>query len=574
MSSIAAESPTQLADAALDGAAATYPSGVADAAPAGRTGFRQMTDAMLSLAIAVVLVRAFAVEGYMISTGSMAPTLPGFHKRVTCPDCRYEFAVGVADDEELAQTAEHHGEDAKGTSSPPPKSETAVCPNCGLGGIDLRNVSRNQGDQLLVYKNAYLFRDPRRWEVVVFRNPDRSVQAYVKRVVGLPGETVEVIDGDVWIDGKRIRKNLQEQRAVRIPVFDQQFAPQSGDGWQPRWVPEENGGWTLADGGFDIAQGSGAGSHSAQHWVAYRHWVREGGQHRTAVKIPPEIAAIDFSFPALYPLRYDAQRQELSHVGVLSDADRQRILPTFSEPAFGRLVNRLAEESHLSPIIDDYGYNRRRDTRRPVAVRDLMVAFTLSLKGGNGRFFTELTDGHRRFRFTLDVGTRDVSVGIAGKGSPISRARLKAEALTKPLLVEMSLFDRQLLVAVDGHRVFKPIELNAVPRDTPAPRKPVRFGASALDARVTELRLYRDIYYTKKGRETKWTVGKGEYFVLGDNSPISADSRVWPNCGVPRELLLGKPFLVHLPSRPGRLQLGKFEMNVRIPDFSRIRYIR
>jgi len=545
----------------------------AGSAPGGRSGFRQMTDAMLSLAIAVVLVRAFAVEGYMISTGSMAPTLPGFHKRAACPDCRYEFAVGVTDDDELSQTAEHHG-DAKGTAATPPDAETAVCPNCGRAGIDLRGVPRNQGDQLLVYKNAYLFRDPRRWEVVVFRNPDRPVQAYVKRVVGLPGETVEIIDGDVFIDGRRVRKDLREQRAVRIPVFDRRFSPPAGKGWQPRWVPDQSGGWSSTGDGFEIADANGRGSRSTVRWVTYRHWVRDGGQYRTAVKVPTQIAEVDFSFPALYPLRYDAQRRELWIVGALSNADRDRILPTFPDPAFRRLVHRLADESHLSPILDDYGYNRRRDTRRPVAVRDLMTAFTLELTGGNGRFFTEITDGHRRYRFQLDVGTRDVSVGVVGNKTPIAAARLKATAMTKPLLIEMSLFDRQLLLAVNGHPVFKPALLESLPKETPAPRRPVRFGAAGLNARVGELRLYRDIYYTEKGRGGKWSVADGEYFVLGDNSPISADSRVWPHSGVPRELLLGKPFLVHLPSRPGRLNLGKFEMNVRIPDFSRIRYIR
>ena len=175
---------------------------------------------------------------------------------------------------------------------------------------------------------------------------------------------------------------------------------------------------------------------------------------------------------------------------------------------------------------------------------------------------------------TLDVGTREISVAVVGKKSPIARARLKAESLLKPLLIEMSLFDRQVLVAINGHPVFQPVTLKSIPKGTPAPRRPVRFGASLLTARVENLKLFRDIYYTQKGSTNKFTVGEDEFFVLGDNSPISADSRVWPHSGVHRSLLLGKPFLVHLPSRPGRLNLGKFEMRVRIPDFSRIRYIR
>ncbi|MCA9019710.1 MAG: S26 family signal peptidase, partial [Planctomycetaceae bacterium] len=47
--------------------------------------FRLVLESVASLAIAVILFRTFAAEGYMISTGSMAPSLLGYHKQVTCP---------------------------------------------------------------------------------------------------------------------------------------------------------------------------------------------------------------------------------------------------------------------------------------------------------------------------------------------------------------------------------------------------------------------------------------------------------------------------------------------------------
>ena len=65
-----------------------------------------------------------------------------------------------------------------------------------------------------------------------------------------------------------------------------------------------------------------------------------------------------------------------------------------------------------------------------------------------------------------------------------------------------------------------------------------------------------------------------EYFALGDNSPVSVDSRCWESPGVPERSLIGKPFVVHLPSRPGRIALGGKVTYVRVPDFSRVRYIR
>jgi hypothetical protein len=65
-----------------------------------------------------------------------------------------------------------------------------------------------------------------------------------------------------------------------------------------------------------------------------------------------------------------------------------------------------------------------------------------------------------------------------------------------------------------------------------------------------------------------------EFFVMGDNSPVSHDSRRWDSPGVNRSLLIGKPFLVHLPSKPGKLRIGDREIHLRIPDFERIRFLR
>lgn len=56
------------------------------------------------------------------------------------------------------------------------------------------------GDRLLVNRLVFEFRAPRRWEPVIFRGPDGV--AYLKRVVGLPGETVAIQAGVVEINGK------------------------------------------------------------------------------------------------------------------------------------------------------------------------------------------------------------------------------------------------------------------------------------------------------------------------------------------------------------------------------------
>ncbi|MFQ5734686.1 MAG: signal peptidase I, partial [Planctomycetaceae bacterium] len=504
----------------------------ADAAPSTRRrdGIRQLIDALLTLAFAVILVRTFGVEGYMISTGSMAPTLPGFHKRVTCPACRYEFAVGISDGDDPPGSLVGDGADPNPTAAERP----AVCPNCGKHSIAVSALPRNQGDQLLVFKNAFGFRKPRRWEVVVFRNPSKPTQAYVKRAVGLPGETVSVKGGDVWINGRRARKNLAQQRAVRILVYDHNFEPRNDPSWKPRWLPDEETGWKRDGHGFAIGRDN-ASSRSKTSWVTYRHWIRGYGLHETTIDVPSDLT-LDFANPSLFPVKFDAETRRLRHQGVLSDDARDRIARVYADRRFRRLIHQLAERSHLAPVNDEYGYNRNRNGHQPVPVRDVMLACDVTFRGGIGKFFVELTDGASRYRLTIDVGTRDVLLYSDDGRQPLRRAKLKADVLAETLHVEMSLFDRQVLAAVNGHALFKPLAAPELPQGVSATRTPARFGATGLSARVDGLRTFRDIYYTQKGRGKEMRLSDEQYFVLGDNSPISADSRVWPEAAVDSRL--------------------------------------
>ncbi|MGE3315589.1 MAG: signal peptidase I, partial [Planctomycetaceae bacterium] len=172
-------------------------------------------EALVCLALAVMLFRTFEVEGYMISTGSMAPSLLGFHKRAVCPACGSLFAYGIpyelpshahlAEDDDTLRNGRATLARAGSSDHANEPRQLVCCPNCGLDAIDLADVPRNQGDQLLVNKSAYDFRSPDRWDVIVFRNPYRPSQAYVKRAIGLPGERVQIIDGDIYINGEICR---------------------------------------------------------------------------------------------------------------------------------------------------------------------------------------------------------------------------------------------------------------------------------------------------------------------------------------------------------------------------------
>ena len=134
--------------------------------------------------ILALTVRCFVVEAYQIPTGSMAPTLYGSHLNVTCPSCNATFVVGQRDNE-------NYGGDF-------------VCPACGrTGAMSASKVSERRGDRILVAKDLYLFSKPRRWDVFVFKSPQtgKQEQNFVKRIVGLPGEHVELRNGQVFVNG-------------------------------------------------------------------------------------------------------------------------------------------------------------------------------------------------------------------------------------------------------------------------------------------------------------------------------------------------------------------------------------
>ena len=623
---------------------------------------RQLCDALVVLAVAVILFRTFQVEGYMISTGSMAPSLFGYHKRVVCPTCGYLFAAGVSFDDSVAGTMHARaagplveaasrgrtGTAAEGSAStsdsaaaatdvadddqhprvefaesdesssaptstgsatprrlPAVGAELATCPNCGQARIDIGRVVRNQGDQLLVHKNAWLMRKPKRWEVVVFRNPQKPTEAYVKRVAGLPGERIRVRDGDVYADGRLCRKSLATRRAMRIPVYDLAFDPRDDALWQPRWQPEPaqlergRGVWQRTGNSFGFrprAAGDTEKETPEDHngelaWLRYRHWVRSGGTHRTLVTVPPEVDDAELSELNLFPAEYDSESRELTCEGALPVEWYNRLINQVESVRAADAVERLFDESHYGVISDSYGYNRPGDVRAH-RVRDVMIDLRVqfgstaavldeqNLSGSNreNMLVLRLRDGYTTADLQLHPYSGDVRLILDGdEAVPARMTQLPTATRNRPMQIEFSLFDRQIRAAVNGEELFAPWSAPAAEESVPVPRVPVEIGAAGVPLRIGSLQLYRDVYYTE-GRgvnavHEEYRLKTDEYFMLGDNSPVSSDSRSWPHGGVPAKLLLGKPFVVHLPSRPGRIHLGGRTLTVRIPDFSRIHYI-
>lgn len=583
---------------------------------------RQVVESLACLAVAVIVFRAFLLEGYIISTGSMAPALLGYHKQVVCPDCSFEFAYGVAFDQPVM-----------------PSSQLATCPNCGQGAIDLTNVPRNDGDQLLVNKYAYLFDDPDRWEVVVFLNPNNPNQAYVKRVVGLPGETVFVRDGDVYIDGQIQQKSMAEQRAIRIPVFDQNH-PATYSNWIPRWIMDPE--WSNKDSVFSFA-------------VEQSHNARLNSTSPFAQRTSGRVPAITdmswvkyFHWPRLSP-----------HTEEGSSVSSSSIRPGIITDYYGyNQSSRITDQYRINDLMLSTRLSFGQKTRSGDQDEDELIGTgTQGASSGRGEFVTRLSCRTSQILCRINADTKTLDLWIVGpKAEEIDQALsshskadftlpLKEEFFDEELLLELSSFDRRASVAVNGvelaalpldnefqnvpdgmwsgrpdddlskvtvaayatgsnlsaaenapalgsrgvhrsawatgveARQSESTSGQAVDRDSSDERlSPVAFGSRRGSVAVRSVTLYRDVHYTTENHrhatERPLTLGDDEFFFLGDNSPVSLDSRGWDDPVVPRRLLVGRPLVVHLPSHPGRIKIGSMVKYIRVPDFSKIRCIR
>ena len=74
-------------------------------------------------------------------------------------------------------------------------------------GASMENTLHN-GDNLIVDKLSYRFHDPERFDIIVFPFQFQDNTYYIKRIIGLPGETVEIRDGhSIYINGEKLEEN-------------------------------------------------------------------------------------------------------------------------------------------------------------------------------------------------------------------------------------------------------------------------------------------------------------------------------------------------------------------------------
>ncbi|NQV24581.1 MAG: signal peptidase I [Rhodopirellula sp.] len=569
--------------------------------PIKQDSTRETIESIVVAFVLAFLFRGFEAEAFVIPTGSMAPTLYGRHKESDCKQCGYHILIGASDEIN----------DETGYFSSNKRIETAICPNCRFEN-DVRNAPVFKGDRILVNKFPYEFRDPERWDVPVFKYPEKPTTNYIKRLVGLPNETLVIKRGNVYrIEEDRTRSVLRKppsrQKAIQIPVFDNNFQATAlhEKGWPKRWAAVERvagdvavanrkdqlglkpvAGWTEAAGswGEDAASGSfsiekARSTGESLKWLRYRHIIPTSD---------------DWAAASDGPLRPS------DHEYFFDDAES------------------LGPRPQL--ITDFCGYNTytggngtTTDDAYWVADLTLTCDVEITEAGEQSEVVVELNEGVRCYRCRIDASNGSaklVSVDrYSGSGeNEVVLAEAQTELSgTGEWELRYANVDNRICLWIDDDLVEFGDGANYVEDEsqTPSPQDedliPVGIAVRNASAKVSNLLIERDIYYrasqisnddadrftwsgddehpepyalrralhdpkewyelySKRARgannipEARFELGPDEFMMLGDNSPRSQDSRVWPNSrgaehrhAVPRSALVGRAFYIYWP---------------------------
>tara|TARA_R110002111_G_scaffold126741_5_gene191464 strand:- start:42285 stop:44153 length:1869 start_codon:yes stop_codon:yes gene_type:complete len=534
----------------------------------------EMRDTLESIIIALVFAfvfRAYSAEAFVIPTGSMAPTLYGRHKELHCAECGVKYAVGASD--ELVEKSEYF--------IPSNKVTGAYCPNCRYF-TDLRNAMPFTGDRIIVNKFPFDFGDPHRWDVIVFKYPEASQTNYIKRLVGLPGEEIQISRGDVYArkDEKEpfqiLRKdNLQKQMSVQQLVYDDDYPPREilAYGWPERWsvmtqvTPNETkfqqqqqSAWEL-DAETRAYQYRGAAATADPRkltWLRYQHIVPRETEWALLQENP-----------------------ELFKQTMQTSPPQSRLISDYTA------YNNYTGGSASGVFMYDAAF----------WVGDLTVSFDVEIQSDTGEFFVELMRGDRHYRVRFDVKTGQAKLYYVEDFPNPEPVETELTTVETSLIgkggysIRFANVDQRLCLWVDGSEVDLDHKSEYQPPVSPAPRDgdlaPVGIAGQGIDFVVSHLFLQRDIYYRSDeyyqsqeysgDRRHLWELlwdpaawsrqyedyrqqvrfakmSDDEFFVLGDNSARSADSRLWGNerkaerrHAVPRSALVGKAFMIYWP---------------------------
>ncbi len=455
------------------------------------------------------------------------------------------------------------------------------------------------GDRIFSSKLSYRLRGPERWEVAVFKfpyetarqndrygmiSPEYDGQNFVKRVVGLPGETLAIGRGDIWTRPVGARSGYERmvkpdsvQRGMWLNVYAEDFGDRS--------LPELERFWKIIGGDAAMEQGGtlllrpGAGAVR----MDYRPMVPVGRNRDRLLELPGIPDRYVLRQPVQFRCReIGADGEECGHLfvatvetqniqarcpacGHLADETeavfyhRRSGLPELGRYAVASASARQGEETAARQ--DEYNF-----------VPDLRVVAEFTLESRETSFSVALREDARFVQIAAG-GDGRVELRVNGQDPRPEHRRIAAIAPGRSHTLECYIIEGQARVFLDGaaepvldERIWddeRPFPRNA-PRDDerPFPRNAPRASGVSLLAAGGEVRLDRvaidrDVFYYSGWEHDQGekyqamtshgeiTIGENSFFPMGDHCASSFDARSWGP--VPLNLLLGPALFIWWP---------------------------
>ena len=407
---------------------------MSEAPAAPRRPWRRLAAAVTAAVLALLVLRTFVARAYRVTTASMEPTILG---AAVGPD------GGVAFDGER------------------------VLVTFGVGELERFDL------------------------VVVDRGGDAP---FVKRVAGLPGESVRVLDGDLLVDGRRLAADAP--RPAPVELFDS-TRDAVAEHFHFRQAPE--GPWHVADDGTLELDGTAVPPGSDLGMLLLHKELRDGYRRHDGSLEPGVHAVGDGGLVVAFRLGDPAT---VLRVRLVEEGDLFELtIGPRAEPPDG---DAAAEPDRPRELV------LRRDPGGEVLAR---TPLALGSAGGGG--------WHRLVFDNVDNHLRALVVDAAGDERV------------------------QLTATYDGNRPYNGV----LPEDRTSVAPRVAVGGEGGPLTLGRIRVTRDLHLLAVGTHAVDRVldlGPDEVFLVGDNSADSADSRLWGP--VPLRDLIGRPLAVIGPS--------------------------
>ncbi len=554
---------------------------------------RETFEAFVIAILLALLFRAFEAEAFIIPTGSMAPSLQGQHKDLSCQECGHQYRVGVKEEVDVAGT---------------------TCPICHYTTrMSIREASHvtNNGDRILVNKFIYDFKEPERFDVIVFKNPNIAKQNYIKRLIGLPGDNILIENGDIFTMQKR------------------------PDGGYDKTIARKPSHKVLHT--VEAISDTNHIAHDLEVTQWPLQWLQRSGEANWTSQIGDGVTYTATARPEISWLKFrNDGPEEKDWANILEMAKNGDVFK--SPPHPGRLINDYVtyndytmamprnENQRFFPIglkVDGVSPKNKNFIQAYHKglhwVGDIGFEADVEIKSGSGSLFFDIVEGGAHYQMAVDTRSGKLELSAQRPANPVSDSVITFQdadgnpietptaqtSITRPGSYHIRIInaDDKIHLWINGSLIDFPgctytrtdIPVPHYSEQDPADLEPLGIGCQNLDVVIDRIKVMRDIYFISKidpsdmtnetgfdpatiietmRNPTRWksegarrlfTAKKGvnqpmfqlldtddpakdQFLPMGDNSAESLDGRVWSGPRYfERDLLIGRAIVVFWP---------------------------